>query len=87
MQNYSTGRLDDVAAAILRAAIRQTLYTHLLVVQTQYNPTQQHRLQLTFHASDYSRKVLTQGEANSPLGRYGSSGTERFVSVLVFDAF
>ena len=87
MQIYSTDRLDDVAAAIIRAATRHTLYTHLLVVPTQYDPTQQHRLQLTFHASDYRRRVLTQGEANRPLGRYVSPGTERFVTVLAFDEF
>ena len=79
--------MDDVAVAILRAAIRQNLYTHLLVVPTQSDPTQQNRLQLTFHASDYRRRVLTQGEVNLPLGRYAISGTDIFVTVLVLMHF
>ena len=63
-QIYRTDRLDDAAAAIHRAAIRQTLYKQFLVAPTQYDPIQQHRLQLTFH--DWINRPSANRYQNSP---------------------
>ena len=52
-QIYRTEKLYATAAAILRKAIRQTLYKQLLVAHNNIMAhTQQRSLQLTFHASD-----------------------------------